>query len=297
MKTGFIGILNNPSISLNSHSAGWNELIRQSIDVNSKILTEKDNWLEYDRLIINHGPNFKPGSFNIIGGISLEVMERIRKLFECQKNNKKIFQIDGFQMKDFLIKRKFTLKWNDEIESLDMPKKNKLLIGDSHSISVWPGCEYNINRMDGKTLFGFLKNPVMADYFYFGNIDIRFHLCRQDNPEKATIELVDRYISFAKFCNAKVSCLLPIENESRKLPGSGLYKGKKFFGSKEQRSNLVQIFNNKLLSSGLEVNKWPDDWYSNIDYYEKEIMEPKQSVHIRPKFYSDKIKYLSQKLF
>lgn len=297
MKTGFIGIINNPSTSLNSHSAGWNEIIRKSIDENSKILTEKDNWLEYDRLIINHGPNFKPGSFNIIGGISYEVKQRIDKLIECNNSGIKIFQIDGFQMKDFLIKRKFSIRYEDHIEEIIIEKKNKLLIGDSHSISVWPGNDYNINRMDGKTLFGFLKNPIKADFLYFGNIDIRFHLCRQENPEQATRELVKRYIEFARSCNAKVSCLLPIEHESRKLPGSGLYKGKKFFGSREQRSNLVDLFNNELLSSGLQVNEWPSEWYTNIEYFEKEVMEPKQSVHIRPKFYSNNIKYLSQKLF
>lgn len=297
MKTGFIGIMNNPSTSNNSHSAGWNELIRNSIDENSKILTEKDNWLEYDRLIINHGPNFKQGSFNIIGGISSEVIQRINKLIECKTNGIEILQIDGFQMKDFLIKRKLDYKFDYEIEEISVIKKDKLLIGDSHSISVWPGNEYNIQRLDGKTLFGFLKSPTTADYLYFGNIDIRFHLCRQSNPEKATKELVKRYIEFAKSCKAKVSCLLPVESESRKLPNSGLYKGKKFYGSREERANLVDLFNNELLSSGLEVNQWPSEWYTNIEFYEKEVMEPKQSVHLRPKFYSKNLKFISQKLF
>lgn len=292
MKTAFIGIMNNPSVSLNSHSAGWNELVRQSIDIDSVILSEKDDWLIYDRLIINHGPNFKEGFFNIIGGLSNDIYKRIDKLFECKLNGIEIKQIDGFQMKDFLIKRKIPLIWENEIESISIGKKEKLLIGDSHSISVWPGSDYNIKRMDGKTLHGFLKSPTKADYLYFGNIDIRFHLCRQPNPEKSTNDLVKKYIDFAKTCNAKVSCLLPVESESRKLPQSGLYKGKKFYGSKDERTYLVNLFNNQLLLSGLEVNQWPNEWYVNTEFYEKEVMEPKQSVHLRPKYYVNKNKNL-----
>jgi hypothetical protein len=297
MRTAFIGILNNPSISLNSHSAGWNEIVRRLTDENSVIINERNNWLEYDRLIINHGPNFREGSFNMIGGMSFEIESRINKLIECKEKGIEILQYDGFQMEDFLTKRKLKFNWPGRIEPYFINNKNKLLIGDSHSISVWPGVDYSINRLDGKTLFGFLKNPTKADYFYFGNIDIRFHLCRQINPEKATIELVERYIDFAKKCNAKVSCLLPAESESRKIPDSGMYKRKKFFGNKELRSQLINIFNTKLIESGLDVNIWPHEWYTNIDYYEKEVMEPKQSVHIRPKYYSNRISHVQSKLF
>jgi hypothetical protein len=189
-------------------------------------------------------------------------------------------------MSDFIIKRKLDYVYNKKIESFELPKKDKLLVGDSHSISVWPGEDYNIQRMDGKTLYGFLKSPVASDYMYFGNIDVRFHLCRQPDPVSAAINLVKRYIEFAKSCNAKVSCLLPIESESRKLPGTGLYKGKKYYGTMQERSKLVHIFNNELLSSGLQVNEWPERWYKDLDFYEKEVMEPRQSVHIRPKFYA-----------
>lgn len=297
MKTAFVGIMNNPSTSINSHSAGWNELVRLSIDQDSVILTEKDDWTKYDRIIINHGPNFKEGSFNIIGGISFEVEDRIRKIIECKQFGKKIFQFDGFQMDDFITKRKLDFSWNGKIDPIYIDRKSKLLVGDSHTISVWPGLEYSINRIDGKTLYGFLKNPYPADYLYLGNVDIRFHLCRQSDPEQATIELVKRYIKYAKECNAKVSCLLPIESESRKIPLSGTYKGNRFFGSRELRCKLVNIFNSELLDSGLEVNQWPDYWYTDIMFYEKEVMEPKQSVHIRPRYYANKIDSKQLNLF
>jgi hypothetical protein len=297
MKTAFVGILNNPSTSLNSHSAGWNEIVRRLTDENSVILNEKDNWLEYDRLIINHGPNFREGSFNMIGGMSFEIESRIKKLIECKQEGIEILQYDGFQMKDFLTKRKLNFYWSGEIEKYTIQHDRKLLLGDSHSISVWPGTDYTIHRLDGKTLYGFLKNPYPANYLYFGNIDIRFHLCRQPDPEKATIELVKRYINFAKECRAKVSCLLPVEFESRKIPTTGMYKGKKFYGSRELRSKLVNLFNYYLIDSGLEVNVWPHEWYTNIEHFEKEVMEPKQSVHLRPKYYASRITHLQSKLF
>lgn len=297
MKTGIVGIMNNPSTSENSHSAGWNEIQRQLIDPHSVILNESDNWLDYDQIVINHGPNFKEGSFNIIGGINDSVINRANKLIEFKNIKNKIYQIDDFQMEDFIVKRKLNLFWNGKIEKFNIDKRSKLIIGDSHSISMWPGPEYSIERNDGKTLFGFLKNPKKADILYFGNIDIRFHLCRQQDPVASTIDLCERYIDFANSCKAKVSCLLPIESESRKVPQSGMYKRQPFYGSRELRSKLVNIFNGILLKSGLDVNVWPNEWYSNISFYEKEIMEPKQSVHIRPKYYARNIKHKQINLF
>lgn len=278
---GMIGILNNPSTSLNSHSAGWNHILATKIGC--EILNEKDDWNQYNTLIINHGLNFKPGSFNIIGGFNPEIYQRITKLLNFKG---KLFQIDGFQMSDFVEKRNLSVWWDEEIPFYEIPKADKLIVGDSHSVSVWPGKKYEIARMDGKTLYGFLKDPfIRADYYYFGNIDIRFHLGRQSNPIRAAMELAKRYVKLAKQNNAKVSCLLPVESETRKLPGTGKYKGQNFFGTRELRARLVHVFNNVLINSELEVNRWPEKWYQDINFYEKEVMEPRQSVHLRPKYY------------
>lgn len=282
MKKAIIGILNNPATSLNSHSAGMVAIVSKLF--NADILTQNDDWDLYDELIIYHGTNFKKGVYNIIGGINEEVLNRCEKL---KKYCKVIKSLDGFQLNDFSRKRKLNLYDDHEtFQEITLPEKNKLLIGDSHSISVWPDESYSINRIDGKTLFGFLKKPIIADYYYFGNIDIRFHLPRQSDPVLATKQLVSRYIEYAKINNAKVSCLLPIESENRAIPTTGLYKGNKFYGSRELRVSLVEIFNNELIESGLDVNIWPKYWYDNIEFYENEVMEPRRSVHIRPKYYS-----------
>jgi len=280
MKIGTVGIMNNPSSSLNSHSAGWNNIINQQLG--SVTLTETDDWSDYDMLVINHGLNFKPGSFNIIGGISFEVHARIDKLMAF---NGLIRQVDGFQLKDFIAKRNLPYVFNHIIPPIELPQRDKLIIGDSHAVSCWPGTDYSIKRMDGKTLYGFLKDPVKADFYYFGNIDIRFHLGRQPDAQAATIELANRYVDMLKRYNAKASCLLPVEAETRKLPGTGLYKGKTFFGYRHIRAHLVEIFNYILIENDVAFNVWPKQWYDDIEWYEKNVLEPKQSVHIRPRFY------------
>jgi hypothetical protein len=288
MKTAIVGILNNPATSMNSHSAGMVNIVASVF--NADILTEREDWNQYDSLIIYHGVNFKKGFYNVIGGINDNVMERSDKLYNYKKNGL-VYTLDGFQLNDFSKKRGLKKYDNHvDIDPISLPRKDKVIIGDSHSISVWESTEYSINRMDGKTLFGFLKNPIIADHYYFGNIDVRFHLARQADPIKATKDLVKKYIDHAKINNATVTCLLPIENDNRKIPGTGLYKGKPFYGSNETRKMLVSIFNNELMSSGLKVTEWPIEWYDNIEFYQKEVMEPKQSVHIRPKYYQKQLK-------
>ena len=288
MKTGLIGILNNPATSLNSHSAGMVRIVKDYFDAD--VLTERDDWDDYERLVIYHGPNFKPGSFNMIGGLSEEALLRAKKLANF---NGSFFTFDGFQLRDFSIKRKLKLYDRFEtIPSIKEPYRDSIVLGDSHSLSVWKP-SLGIKRMDGKTLWGFLKSPLYplnlsVSTLYFGNIDIRFHLCRQPDPIKATLDLVNRYIQYAKSITAKVVCLLPVESENRKLPGTGLYKGQPFYGSRKDRSDLVSLFNDRLRLSDLELHVWPQKWYEDIDYYQNEVMEPKQSVHIRPKHYANK---------
>lgn len=291
MKTGIIGILNNPATSLNSHSAGMVNIVKELFKAD--ILTENNDWNEYDNLIIYHGVNFKEGYFNVIGGINKELLVRAEKLSKYLGN---IFTLDGFQLKDFSIKRKLNLYDNYRIiEKIELPYKNKLVIGDSHSLSVWPDDSYTISRNDGKTLHGFLKQNIdLSEYehtiLYFGNIDLRFHLCRQNNPIESTKDLFSRYCDYASKFNATITMLLPIEDESRKIPKSGQYKNKNFFGSIEQRKELRLIANNIIKNSGLDYLSWPSSFLNNDGNLSFDVMEPKQSVHIRPLFYMKELK-------
>jgi len=291
MKTGLIGVLNNPARSLNSHSAGMVNIVSKLFD--AEILTENDNWNDYQRLIIYHGVNFRPGSFNVVGGINEEVLFRAKKLSEFKG---KIESLDGFQLFDFSVKRKIGLYDNFRLfNEIKIPERRNLVIGDSNSLRVWPDESYTISRNDGKTLHGFLKiNLDLSKYdkiiFYFGNIDVRFHLARQEDPIQATRDLFKQYCEYASKYNATLTMLLPIEDESRKIPNSGKYKGKNFFGSIELRKQIRNEANKIIIESGLNYLEWPSTFLDEKGNLSFDIMEPRQSVHIRPKFYMNETK-------
>ena len=209
MKIGIIGLLGSPATSENSHSSGMVRIVSKLF--NADILNAQSDLDKYDKLIIYHGPNYKEGSFNVIGGITNTILEMCEKV---SKYNGEIVTLDGFQLNEFSKKRKIN-RWDSfkNIEKIELPDRENCVIGDSHSISVWPNESYTIKRMDGKTLFGFLKlNIDLSNYqntiLYFGNIDLRFHLCRQNDPEKATIDLFERYCEYAKKKSNGRCCLL-----------------------------------------------------------------------------------------
>jgi hypothetical protein len=291
MKTGIIGVLNNPATSENSHSAGMVNIVRKLF--NADVLKENDDWDSYDQLIIYHGVNFRAGKFNIIGGINDQVLLRAKKL-----NNYKgdLYSLDGFQLNDFSKVRKLNL-YDDaqNIELIKLPKRKNLVIGDSHSLSIWPNENYEISRNDGKTLFGFLKlNMDLSDYdhiiMYFGNIDLRYHLARQEDPIEATKKLFTNYVNYASKYNVTLTTLLHVEHESRKIPQSGQYKGQNFFGSMELRKQIRLVANKIITESGLKYIEWPESYLDEEGNLSFDAMEPKQSVHLRPKFYINNVK-------
>ena len=85
--------------------------------------------------------------------------------------------------------------------------------------------------------------------------------------------------------------MLPIEDESRKIPGTGLYKDKPFFGTKEERTYYVNEFNALLKRGANHYNynliEWDFNYEDGLSFDE---MESRQSVHLKPKSY----KYIKQ---
>ena len=176
-----------------------------------------------------------------------------------------------------------------EIESV-----NRVVAGDSHAICMYrPG--WFVNSVPFKTLHGALKQGLhtfiephheIAE-FYFGNIDVRHHLLRQPDPEKAVRDLANRYYEqLSQLDLAKVYAyeLLPIENESRALPKTGYYKGTPFYGSWDQRDAARLIFKDemkKLCSQG-SVNfiEWVDYLMNDKGELDFAYMEKPKSVHL-----------------
>ena len=134
---------------------------------------------------------------------------------------------------------------------------DKLVLGYSHTLAVYKH-GFGLQRVDGKTLHGFLKDGIETYIkredlkeliFYAGNIDIRHHLNRQPNPLNTALSLIDRLETQLIALNVpkiSVVCVLPIENELRKLPKSIMYKDKPFAGGWHERHFLVHNMNESI---------------------------------------------------
>ena len=192
--------------------------------------------------------------------------------------------------------------------------KTGLVLGDSHALSAWRTDAY-LCRNDGQTLNGALtrgfdfwidrfagedKNKLNFLRAYFGNIDIRHHLCRlassSRDQKEMTIDLTQKYVEELSRCQEKYSlqeveivASLPIENESRKLPKTGYFKGQPFWGSWSARNAVHLRFDSLLREAcfkrGLKFVDWPKE-FTNKDYeLDFVYMEKPRSVHISPEHY------------
>jgi hypothetical protein len=302
MKAAIVGMLNNVGNSQSHHGGGYyhvmtNILKTEHIIGDLDINPDPSTWNEYERLYILEGVNYQENVFNFIGGPQPEHRAKL----EAMANYKGLpiavnvpIDLNVFN-KRFGIDHQFPAINTIEFAKLHGNTTRKLVRGDSHSLSAWrPG--FGLDRTDGKTLFGFLKDTdsLIQEWnqkydetvTYFGNIDLRFHLMRQSDPKEATRELFSRYVDFSlKLNNNTIIGLLPVENESRKLPGTGLYLKQPFFGSRQERMELREIAHDIIKSSGSKYYIWPDSWVDEDGTRMFEYMEPKQSVHLKPKYY------------
>ena len=302
MKAAVIGMLNNVGNSQSHHGGGYyhvmmsilkSEHVVGDLDINP----DPSTWNQYERLYILEGVNYQENIFNFIGGpqpehrAKLEAMAKFKGLAIAVNVP---IDLNVFN-KRFGIDHQFTAINTINFAKLHGDVTRKLVRGDSHSLSAWrPG--FGLDRTDGKTLFGFLKDAdsLVEDWnrkydevvLYFGNIDLRFHLMRQENPRAAVGDLFRRYVEFArKLNNATLVNLLPVEHESRKLPGTGLYLKQPYFGTRQERMDLRDAANRIMNNSGLKTLQWPDEWVDEDGTKMFEYMEPKQSVHLKPKYY------------
>jgi hypothetical protein len=173
----------------------------------------------------------------------------------------------------------------------------KLVVGDSHATSLYrPG--WDVLSIPFKTCHGASKglkqliqdhNVVSAAYdefeFYFGNIDIRHHLCRFSEPILSTENLASTYfLQVSQFPNASIYEPLPIENPSRKLPKTGYYKGTPYFGSWKERNLVKEVFSDTLESlcknSAVTFVRWSDRLKNQEGELDFKYMEKPRSVHL-----------------
>jgi hypothetical protein len=303
MKIALVSMMGNVGSTMNSQGGGYGLIATKMVkEVHSKdqvdVNPEPSTWNTYDRLYVCEGVNFVEGSFNVPGGPQDTHYEKMKAIGQYEKDI--AFINTKFDFEKFNNRLKIADLQFPEGPVIDLfhkygrPTHGKAIIGDSHVLSVWrPG--FALDFTAGRTLHGFLKRRTPQEInelwpsgvvLYFSNIDIRFHLMRQSNPVEATKELFGKYIEFAKQLN-KVSIVepLPIEHESRKIPGTGLYKGKPFYGTRKERMEIRQVAIDTLRASGLDIISWPEEWIDEDGTKMLDILEQKQSVHLRPKHY------------
>jgi hypothetical protein len=312
MKIGLVSIMGNVGATLNNQGGAYGIIQTKMLRDNHpndtvEVNPDPKDWGSFDVLYVCEGVNFVEGSFNVPGGpqpIHYEKMKAISdfkgdlrfsdKSFDFNKFNKRL-KIENVEYPEV-----HEISWYNTLLSHGF-KASKAVIGDSHALSVWRP-QYTLDFTAGRTLHGFLRRETILDnepnefikYYnefddvtlYFGNIDLRFHLNRQSDPKSATIDLFTRYVNYAKkFKKATLVELLPVEHESRKIPGTGLYKKQPFFGTRLERMELREIANDILNNSGLDVIKWPKEWIDEDGTKMLDILESKSSVHLRPKYY------------
>ena len=303
MLVGLVSMMGNVGATLNSQGGGygliqtkmlWDNHPHDTVDVNPPPST----WGNYDLLYICEGVNFVAGSFNVPGGpqpLHTEKMKAIADFKGELRYSNSIFDFNKFNQR---LKIEATFPETHRVSFYNTflahgLESRKAVIGDSHALSVWKP-QHTLDFTAGRTLHGFLKRESVEQInnrfdevtLYFGNIDLRFHLMRQENPQQATADLFNRYVEFAKqLKKATLVELLPVEHESRKIPGTGLYKKQPFFGTREERMQVREIANEIINNSGLEVIQWPTEWIDEDGTKMLDILEMKQSVHLRPKHY------------
>jgi hypothetical protein len=314
-----------------SHRTAWGRL--WSKETGSNLLYSLD-WSKSDTVYFEHGMEFDPSSKGV--NVFLKEEDSWNKLairaqyfidfsgdlisldIDCpdygERLKSRVKEHSSLMYKSLDFK-KITerCKESKTLKQVDL-KKQGLVLGDSHSLSAWREDLY-ISRNDGKTLNGALKENLIeksVQFFkkedvefkilrtYFGNIDIRHHICRLGNSYKERTDILksltldyfkqlykvqEKY----KISNIEVVYVLPIENESRKLPKTGYYKNKPFWGSWQERTDMKNKFNDLLYFGCKELgfNKivWPEKFENEQGELDFAYMEKPQSVHLSPEHY------------
>lgn len=326
-KIGITNLLSNITTRPGSHKGGWARLLKcQLLNKgynNVEILDNKDSLLNYDVIIFDLGAEYS-GALNLFGGLDEKVFKRLNEISQ--------FKGQTFSWKNELAdvrvleSRRANVSTCEQFKATDVGflgtvhdvlsktqtfdhvyRAEVLLIGDSHTPSVWtPGAM--IERRDGRTLKGMLDNATVNKYLekfrdagvrisgvhvHCSSIDIRHHVHREPNPDMYALGLASALIESLLTIpevTLTVTHTMGIEDESRDLPKTGYFKGTPFCGTWEQRNRTRQIFNAVLdeivgMDHDANVVKFPDNFFDEAGKLKFDVMEVPQSVHLSPEHY------------
>ena len=317
MKTLITSPFTPVSSNIHSHRAAQAAIYAEQISVENGGVVHLDRTGDihhdinsFDSIYVYHGNDWF-GSLNLFGGmknygnidnlIRFSKIEKTKKVYSLWIDHPKYSEMLSPRLKDDIHPDWHKVDWenlkyieDNAITVRQIEVVNRVVAGDSHAICMYrPG--WFVNSVPFKTLHGALKEGLSSFIdpeheiaeFYFGNIDVRHHLCRQPDPEQAARDLANRYYEqLSQLDLAKVSVyeLLPIEHESRVLPKTGYYKGTPFYGSWDQRNAVRLAFKDemrKLCAQG-SVNfiEWVDPLLNDRGELDFECMEKPKSVHL-----------------
>ena len=317
MKTLITSPFTPVSSNIHSHRAAQAAIYAEQISVENGGMVHldrtgniHDDINSFDSIYVYHGNDWF-GSLNLFGGmknygnidnlIRFSKIEKTKKVYSLWIDHPKYSEMLEPRLNGEIHPDWHKVDWenlkyieNNAITVREIETVNSAVAGDSHAICMYrPG--WFVNSVPFKTLHGALKEGLQTFIqphheiaeFYFGNIDVRHHLCRQPDPEMATRDLANRYYTqLSQLDLAKVYAyeLLPIEHESRVLPKTGYYKGTPFYGSWEDRNRCRLIFKDemrKLCAQG-SVNfiEWVDPLLNDRGELDFECMEKPKSVHL-----------------
>jgi len=281
---------------------------------NAKILGKYDKWAEFDTIIIEHGMEFK-GAFNLFNANEKDPADRVQQFIDypgqvyslhipfpalaeevTKRGGGKKIPLSAIDIDELRLR----IERTSDVENI--VGTTNVVLGDSHSLSMYrPG--HRVMRNDGQTLHGALKLGLESWLpkeglenlvVYFGNIDIRHHLARLEDPKQGVHDLVEKYEEQLKAIKAKgtkveVVEALPIEDSSRQIPKSGYYKNTGFFGDWDTRNELKELFNELVTqmcrNNGFKLYRHPEIYKDENGKLRFEVMEQPRSVHISPEFY------------
>lgn len=303
------------SNKIHSHKAAQaiiyaDQLKQAGLDVTVNLVSNKiTDYNDFDEIYFSHGSDWS-GNLNLFGGIQAYPNRPYLEALSHFQGKVKSLIIDfpdyASMFRDRLTKAEMTwdkVHWGclskiqTESETVDpntIKRYRNLAFGDSHAISMYrPGWE-NVS-VPFSTLHGSINRgfetfiPEGGEYdrleTYFGNIDIRHHLCRFDDPIREAQKLATRYVQetdrIAVKYGAEVTMWepLPIEDVSRKVPKTGWYKGTPFFGTWQQRTDARKAFIDILAKSD-RLYSWTEPLMNSKGELDFEVMEKPQSIHL-----------------
>jgi hypothetical protein len=312
-----------------SHRAGWARYWTRAlgeVEVKPTLLTTAtmpalDQAKKGDIIYCYHGMEWG-GAMNLQSGLTNEIIARADRLVDAKKRGVKLVSLDipmpsygkllearGYARSEHLtaaLAKQGYLRVPNE-------RAAHVIMGDSHALSQYvPGAV--IYRTDGQTLHGAMlvglekrlenwafETAVELESLskltsYFGNIDIRHHICRLPDPGKAIKDLIDEYgkqLNSIRNSNniSEIEVVLPlhIESEDRVLPKTGWYKGTPFFGTWSERHQVKIAMMTRIKAMakkhGFAVVDHPKHFLMRNGQLDFAVMETPRSVHIRPSEY------------